>query len=142
MADGEPVAGAVDLTACEREPIHVPGTIQPHGVLFNLRESDLAITQVSVNALDVLGVDAQNLLQQPLMQFVDDECTEHLREALGLKNVAVVNPVRVGLRNDQRSSFDGVVHRHGGALILELEPRSTSEERYVQNAANNIEGAL
>ena len=142
MADGEPVAGAVDLTACEREPIHVPGTIQPHGVLFNLRESDLAVIQVSVNALDVLGVDAQNLLQQPLMQFVDDECTEHLRQALGLKNVAVVNPVRVELRNDQRSGFDGVVHRHGGALIFELEPRSTSEERYVQNAANNIGGAL
>jgi chemotaxis family two-component system sensor kinase Cph1 len=142
VADGEPVAGAVDLTACEREPIHVPGTIQPHGVLFNLRESDLAVIQVSVNALDVLGVDAQNLLQQPLMQFVDDECTEHLRQALGLKNVAVVNPVRVELRNDQRSGFDGVVHRHGGALIFELEPRSTSEERYVQNAANNIGGAL
>jgi light-regulated signal transduction histidine kinase (bacteriophytochrome)/DNA-binding response OmpR family regulator len=76
------------------------------------------------------------------MQFVDDECTEHLRQALGLKNVAVVNPVRVELRNDQRSGFDGVVHRHGGALIFELEPRSTSEERYVQNAANNIGGAL
>jgi light-regulated signal transduction histidine kinase (bacteriophytochrome)/DNA-binding response OmpR family regulator len=76
------------------------------------------------------------------MQFVDDECTEHLRQALGLKNVAVVNPVRVELRNDQRSGFDGVVHRHGGALIFELEPRSTSEERYVQNAASNIGGAL
>jgi light-regulated signal transduction histidine kinase (bacteriophytochrome) len=61
---------------------------------------------------------------------------------LGLKNVAVVNPVRVELRNDQRSSFDGVVHRHGGALIFELEPRRTSEERYVQNAASNIGGAL
>src|ERR687893_1601784 len=142
VADTERVAGAVDPTECERELIHVPGTIQPHGVLFNLRESDLAITQVSVNALDVLGVEAQNLLQQPLMQFVDDECTEHLRQALGLKNVAVVNPVRVELRNDQRSGFDGVVHRHGGALIFELEPRSTSEERYVQNAASNIGGAL
>jgi chemotaxis family two-component system sensor kinase Cph1 len=142
VADGEPVARAVDLTECEREPIHVPGAIQPHGVLLNLRESDLAITQVSVNALDVLGVDAQNLLQQPLMQFIDGEYTEHLREALGLRNVAVVNPVRVELRNDQRSGFDGVVHRHGGALIFELEPRSTSEERYVQNAASNIEGAI
>ncbi len=142
MADGEPVARAVDLTECEREPIHVPGAIQPHGVLLNLRESDLAVTQVSVNALDVLGVDAQNLLQQPLMQFIDDECTEHLREALGLRNVAVVNPVRVEFRNDQRAGFDGVVHRHGGALIFELEPRSTSEERYVQNAASNIGGAL
>jgi light-regulated signal transduction histidine kinase (bacteriophytochrome) len=82
----------VDPTECEREPIHVPGAIQPHGVLLNLRESDLAITQVSVNALDVLGVDAQNLLQQPLMQFVDDECTEHLREALGLRTLLLLIP--------------------------------------------------
>ena len=142
MADGEPVARAVDPTECEREPIHVPGAIQPHGVLLNLRESDLAIAQVSVNALDVLGLDAQNLLQQPLMQFVDDECTKHLREALGLRNVAVVNPVRVEFRDTQRAGFDGVVHRHGGALIFELEPHRISEERYVQNVAGNIGGAL
>jgi chemotaxis family two-component system sensor kinase Cph1 len=142
VADGEPVARAVDLTECEREPIHVPGAIQPHGVLLNLRESDLAITQVSVNALDILGVDAQNLLQQPLMQFIEDECMDHLREVLGLKNVAVVNPVRVELRNDQGPGFDGVLHRHSGALIFELEPRRTREERYVQNAASNIGGAL
>src|ERR687889_2871032 len=50
VADGEPVARAVDLTECERGPIHVPGAIQPHGGLLSLRESDLAITQVSVNA--------------------------------------------------------------------------------------------
>ena len=25
-----------DLTDCDREPIHIPGTIQPHGVLLVL----------------------------------------------------------------------------------------------------------
>ncbi|HZC01982.1 MAG TPA: hypothetical protein VE844_11665, partial [Gammaproteobacteria bacterium] len=132
----------MDLTECEREPIHVPGAIQPHGILLSLRESDLAITQVSVNALDVLGVDAQNLLRQPLMQFIDDECMAHLRDALGLKNVAVVNPIRVELRNGQGPGFDGILHRHSGALIFELEPRRTRDERYVQNATSNIGGAL
>ena len=142
MADEEPVARAVDLAECEREPIHVPGAIQPHGVLLTLRESDLAITQVSVNALDVLGVDAQYLLQQPLMQFIDDECMNDLREALSLKNVAGANPVRVELRNDQRPSLDGILHRHSGSLIFELEPRRTREQRSVQNAVSNIGGAL
>ena len=28
-----PAYGPVDLTNCEAEPIHVPGAIQPHGVL-------------------------------------------------------------------------------------------------------------
>ena len=142
MPDEEPVVRAEDLAECEREPIHVPGAIQPHGVLLNLRESDLAITQVSVNALDVLGVDAKNLLQKPLMQFVDDECMNDLREALSLKNVAVANPVRVELRNDQRPSFDGILHRHSGTLIFELEPRGTRGQRSVQSAVSNIGGAL
>ena len=31
-----PAYGEVDLTTCDREPIHVPGAIQPHGVLLAL----------------------------------------------------------------------------------------------------------
>jgi hypothetical protein len=31
----------VDLTNCEREPIHIPGSIQPHGVLLVLKEPEL-----------------------------------------------------------------------------------------------------
>ena len=27
----------VDLTNCDVEPIHIPGSIQPHGCLFGLR---------------------------------------------------------------------------------------------------------
>jgi light-regulated signal transduction histidine kinase (bacteriophytochrome) len=29
-----PVYGEVDLTTCDREPIRLPGAIQPHGVLL------------------------------------------------------------------------------------------------------------
>ena len=31
----------VDPTDCDREPIHIPGTVQPHGVLFVLDEPAL-----------------------------------------------------------------------------------------------------
>jgi light-regulated signal transduction histidine kinase (bacteriophytochrome) len=40
----------VDLTNCDREPIHVPGAIQPHGVLLVLHGPNLEIVQVSANA--------------------------------------------------------------------------------------------
>ncbi|WRH66738.1 MAG: hypothetical protein RSE13_24965 [Planktothrix sp. GU0601_MAG3] len=29
----------VDLTNCDREPIHIPGLIQSHGILFVLQET-------------------------------------------------------------------------------------------------------
>lgn len=28
----------VDLTNCDKEPIHIPGSIQPHGALLALKE--------------------------------------------------------------------------------------------------------
>ena len=44
----------VDLTDCDREPIHIPGTIQPYGVLFVLAEPALTVAQVSENVGDHL----------------------------------------------------------------------------------------
>ncbi|MCB1716726.1 MAG: hypothetical protein KDK05_16490, partial [Candidatus Competibacteraceae bacterium] len=37
----------VDLSNCDREPIHIPGSIQAHGALLVLRVTDLHIVQVS-----------------------------------------------------------------------------------------------
>lgn len=46
------VAPAVDLTSCDQEPIHIPGAIQPHGVLIALDEPNLRIVRVSANTVD------------------------------------------------------------------------------------------
>jgi chemotaxis family two-component system sensor kinase Cph1 len=40
---------SVDISQCEREPIHTPGTIQPHGCLI-VTNSQLVITHISQNA--------------------------------------------------------------------------------------------
>jgi signal transduction histidine kinase len=45
----------VDLTDCDREPIHVPGTIQPYGVLLVLTEPALTVAQVSERIFRVLS---------------------------------------------------------------------------------------
>lgn len=65
---GQPMASAtdpsgrlaLDLTECDREPIHIPGAIQPHGYLFVVSETDLRIASVSANVED--------LLRQPLLR--------------------------------------------------------------------------
>ncbi len=46
--DGPSEALARAIAGCDREPIHVPGAIQPHGVLFALRDS--ALVASSANA--------------------------------------------------------------------------------------------
>lgn len=44
-----------DLDACAREPIHIPGAVQPHGALLVLAPDTLAVLQASANAASLLG---------------------------------------------------------------------------------------
>ncbi len=41
---------------CDAEPIHIPGAIQPHGVLVALDPQTLKISQVSANSTILFGV--------------------------------------------------------------------------------------
>ena len=50
-----------DLTICDREPIHIPGAIQPHGVLLVL---DPDIVQVAGDTEALLGAPHDFLLGQ------------------------------------------------------------------------------
>ncbi|MBN8928405.1 MAG: GAF domain-containing protein [Rhodospirillales bacterium] len=45
-----------DLEACAREPIRIPGAIQPHGALLVIAETDRRLLQCSDNAADLLGI--------------------------------------------------------------------------------------
>src|SRR4051794_7481789 len=62
----------IDLTACEREPIHVPGSIQPHGILFAISRADMSLTHASANVASVLGIDPVSILKQPFRTFVPE----------------------------------------------------------------------
>ncbi|MBI1180093.1 MAG: GAF domain-containing protein [Alphaproteobacteria bacterium] len=45
-----------DLEDCAREPIRVPGAIQPHGALLVVSPEDFTVLQASANAATVLGL--------------------------------------------------------------------------------------
>ena len=64
-----PAYGEVDLTTCDREPIHIPGAIQPHGVLLALDEQRRAV-MVSANVDGLLGVAAEDAIGRTLAELV------------------------------------------------------------------------
>ena len=109
----------VDLTDCDREPIHIPGQIQPFGVLFVLAEPSLVVTQVSENVGDHLARGVEEVLGQPLATLLDPASVAAVKEALREERWHDLNPLQIGAHGKQ---FDGIVHRHQGAAILELEP--------------------
>src|SRR5918994_334789 len=109
----------VDLTDCDREPIHIPGTIQPFGVLLVLAEPSLTVTQVSDNVGDHLTIGVNDVLGQPLATLLDQASVDAVSDALSDERWHDLNPLQIGAHGKR---FDGIVHRHEGAAILELEP--------------------
>jgi len=116
-------AAVVDLDDCAREPIHIPGAIQPHGLLFVLSEPDLTILQVSENVEALLGLPAEELLEHDLSSFLNANQIEKVQFALNSVDPGESNPVELALGTvDQDAKLDGFVHRNDGFSYLELEP--------------------
>src|SRR6478609_9303126 len=115
-----------DLEACAREPIHVPGAVQPHGVLLAVSEPDLVVRVASANAESLLGVGVDALLGKRIGDAVDgplvpddmeaqvdpDDRSGHFPESTTLT-------VR-----GQEKLVDAVLHRSDGLLVIEIEPGS------------------
>jgi chemotaxis family two-component system sensor kinase Cph1 len=117
-----PPFGQADLTNCERELIHLAGSIQPHGVLLVLREPERSVVQASANARSMLGVAAERLLERPLAELAGTLDAEVQR----LAEAALDEPQPLQCRisvDGQLRDFEGQLHRHAaGGLVVELEP--------------------
>lgn len=61
----DPKAVGLDLTACDREPIHIPGAIQPHGALVGL-DADGVVRAAAGRTGEFLGAEPGDLLGDPL----------------------------------------------------------------------------
>jgi two-component system, chemotaxis family, sensor kinase Cph1 len=109
----------IDLTNCDREPIHIPGSIQSHGVLLVMTEPDLVVIQVSENVTDHIGVRTEDVLTRPLSALIERSSVEAVRAALSGERSERANAIRIVASG---KPFDAIAHRHEGAAILELEP--------------------
>lgn len=117
----DPAFGQADLNNCERELIHLAGSVQPHGALLVVGEADLRVVQVSDNVADVLGLSPAELLGQPLAVLGDElvETVSLMRQQADLREPVALqcHAGREGRR------VEGGLHRlPGGGLVLELEP--------------------
>ncbi|MEX3776609.1 ATP-binding protein [Pseudomonas sp. MYb118] len=106
------------LANCADEPIRFPGAIQPHGLLLTLTEPGLEIIQVSANVDTLLAREPQTLIGRPLQSLIGDAHTKAVREALQQPTLFDAPPLHFRVNG---TAFDGLLHRHQGVLILELE---------------------
>ena len=94
----------LDLTACDREPIHIPGSIQPHGLLVAISSADHRITRASANIEPVLGLAPTTVLGRRLEEAVPFRGTLVVGECRAGPGESGIFPGTVSSARDSRSN--------------------------------------
>lgn len=110
-----------DKDSCAREPIHIPGAIQPHGYLLILSVTSYSVVAVSKNFAEDMELTPEDMIGRHVGEFLVSTVNETLDGMLG--RVERDQPVCVAMRHPLRSDhLEGVVREDGGLILIELEP--------------------
>ena len=112
-SDNEPVTVTLDLTACDREPIHIPGAVQPHGLLLVADGRTGTVVQAGGDAAGLLGCSLEDTIGKTIPALVGELTLDGLD----------AEPTHVGrLVTSAGVEVDVLAHRTPDLLIAELEP--------------------
>jgi light-regulated signal transduction histidine kinase (bacteriophytochrome)/CheY-like chemotaxis protein len=128
----------VDLTNCDREPIHILGAIQPFGFLLAL-SNDWLVARASANVADFIGQAPDALIGQPLVQIFTSDAVHAIRNRLSLLRGedGVERLLDRDLRGDGRR-YDLALHFSGGQVVIEAEPAQDD----AGDAAGTVRGMI
>ncbi|RYJ01797.1 MAG: GAF domain-containing protein, partial [Acetobacteraceae bacterium] len=112
--------------ACDQEPIHIPGSIQPHGHLLAMAPRSIQLTHVSAQAGAILTVPIEAAFGRPLDAVLDCATARALCDAL--QRLPPSGPVQLGcVRMNSGTAFHAIGHRSpDGSCILEFESVETA----------------
>ena len=119
VADAEP---QVDLSNCDREPIHLLGAIQPVGFLIAL-STDWIVARTSTNVGAFLGHEPASMIGNPLADFVSPKLIHDLRNRLAFLNAPdTVERLFGCILREGGEPYDFAIHLSGGQIVVEAEP--------------------
>ena len=117
----------VDLTNCEREPIHVLGNIQPFGFLL-AAGADWLVSRASANLEKFIGTSADAALGMPLTELFTEKAVHAIRNRITLLRGpdAVERLFNVALTGNG-ALFDLALHFASGQVVIEAEPSAQED---------------
>jgi len=114
------------ISECDREPIHIPGSIQPHGLLMALHPTDLTVVQIAGDSLAFLGVPPQQLLHESLSARLGVAALARL-QLLAAQATTTPRPAFLFQVTAQGDTLDVSAHLSGGLVVLEFMRRLVPE---------------
>jgi chemotaxis family two-component system sensor kinase Cph1 len=116
-------APPLDLTNCDREPIHVPGSIQPHGFLLAIEGRESIVRHASQSAEDCLGLPLERIIGQPFANSFPSPLGGQLLTLAGETRLgeSAVYLCTVRIASPRERTFEVVAWNSGAFRIFEFE---------------------
>ena len=108
----------VNLENCEQEPIHIPGSIQPHGFLLGINESALTVDFCSENSKEYINLAYAEILGKSFQELFGESVKNQLIDYIN--NGHMLSSKLLEL-NIAENNFLCTVHKSKGNIILEAE---------------------
>lgn len=112
----------VDLSNCDREPIHIPGAILPHGAMLVVDPATWTIEQTAGDCQTLLGHSSDSLVGASLHAILSAPQVAKLNHLVLHSSLAtprhLLDPA---LRTHHSRPIDASIHMSDGALIIEFE---------------------
>lgn len=114
------ISPQVDLTNCDREPIHILGAIQPIGFLIAVT-TDWIVARVSRNISEFIGRTSSDMIGKPLAEFLPPLALHDLRNRVGLLRGPDSIERLFACELVKTARFDVAVHISGSYIVIEAE---------------------
>jgi chemotaxis family two-component system sensor kinase Cph1 len=120
---------SVNLTNCDREPIHIPGSIQAHGFLLVFvptPDGRLIVDQASENAQEWMQLPLQAILGHTCAELFGDSLCADLRKELRSREKAPPNHFLRRIRLNSGQEMEVITHTVEHRLVAEFEQAAGS----------------
>jgi light-regulated signal transduction histidine kinase (bacteriophytochrome) len=131
-------------SSCDREPIHIPGAIQPHGALLAADPADgMMVVAASANAVRLLSgsEDAEQvLLGRSLRELFGTTYEEALRRRLAESELGGAAPWETTLEaGSAGKALEVAAHCHDGLIVVEIEAALPGDEADALQATRELQ---
>lgn len=137
----------VDLTNCDREPIHILGYTQSYGYLVAVQSDTYSIVHTSDNIVELVNKPAAQLLGKPIDTLLTDTdvptntLVELLHAGRQTGSWETLNPYRFVLNG---TVWNLIVHQHEDLILLEWEPvgdavQTSTNQRLIGQALTEVQ---
>lgn len=122
----------IDLTNCDKEPIHLIGRIQSHAMLFVIDSSSFEISHISENVISTLSRKREEFF------------SKRLEDVLGQNGTLIETYIKSKNKTSLEVTIDDkryvvVTHHNNQLVYIELEPIQQQESaQYMQRQLSEI----